>query len=204
MLGWGVGLLLLELSALAALCALNPSAGLGVLSMVVACHLGGRLAFIGTGFAGGFSSVEIIGITAWHNATMLMLIFPVFLLLSERLDRVPWLAKLRDTVRLRQRLRSRWNLFAIAVFIWVPLPMTGCLVGALLAHVEGYEPKQVLPMALGAMFAGVVCWTLLFEPLYAWMKGIGPHVATFVTLVLILLPVVLNALRPKNSRPRVT
>lgn len=204
MFAWGVGLLVAELAGVAGLLWTDAGAGLRVLSMIAACHIGGRLAFIGTGLASGFSSLAIIAIVTLHNATILMLTYSLFLLLSERIDRLPWLVKLRDAVRLRQKLRTRWNLLGIAIFIWVPLPMTGCVVGALLAHFEGYGPRQVLPMALGSMFAGVVSWTLLFEPLYVWMRGIGPHIATGVTLALVFLPLALNALRPRDSGPRVS
>jgi len=179
--------------------AADTGTGLHLLSMIGACHLGGRLAFIGSGFEGGLPALAIVGIVTFHNSTVLLLVYPLCLLLSQNLGRVPFLASLREKVQLSRNLRSRWNLLGIALFIWVPLPMTGAVVGALLAHFEGYKPRQVLPVALGAMAAGVVSWTLAFEQLYAWMRGIGPHVTTAVTLLLVLLPLVLSALRRKDS-----
>jgi uncharacterized membrane protein len=199
MLAWGVGLALLEVLFLAVVLAADTAAGLRLLSMIGACHLGGRLAFIGAGFEGGLSALAIVGIVTFHNGAVVLLIYPLCLLLSQNLERVPFLASLRENVQLSRNLRSRWNLLGIALFIWVPLPMTGAVVGTLLAHFEGYKPRQVLPVALGSMAAGVVSWTLAFEQLYAWMRGIGPHVTTAVTFFLVVLPLVLNALRRKES-----
>jgi uncharacterized membrane protein len=201
---WGLGLALVELVLLAGLVAVDTGMGLRVLTMIGANHLGGRLAFIGAGFQGGLSALSITGIVSYHNSTVLLLVYPLCLLLSERLKRAPFFARLLESVRLSRSLRTRWNLLAIAIFIWVPLPMTGAVVGALLAHLEGYEPKRVLPVALGSMLVGVVSWTLAFEPFYAWMRGIGPHVTTGVTLFLVLLPFVLNALRRRSSLQRVS
>jgi uncharacterized membrane protein len=201
---WGLGLALVEALFLVGLLAADPGTGLRVLSMIGACHLGGRLAFIGTGFENDFSAPAIAAIVSFHNSTVLMLIYPLCLLLAQRLERVRFLANLCDKARLSRSLRPRWNLLAIAFFIWVPLPMTGAVVGALLAHLEGYEPKQVVPVALGSMLVGVIMWTVAFEQLYAWMRGIGPNVTTGVTLLLVLLPVVLTALRRRSSMPKVT
>jgi uncharacterized membrane protein len=201
---WGLGLALVELVLLAGLVAADAGMGLRVLTMIAANHLGGRLAFIGAGFEGGLSALSITGIVSFHNSTVLLLVYPLCLLLSERLKRAPFFARLLESVRLSRNLRTRWNLLAIAIFIWVPLPMTGAVVGSLLAHLEGYEPRRVLPVAMGSMLVGVVSWTLAFEPFYAWMRGIGPHVTTVVTLLLVLLPFVLNALRRKSSLQRVS
>jgi uncharacterized membrane protein len=201
---WGVALALLEVLALIGLLVTDTGTGLRVLTMIGASHVGGRLAFIGAGFEAGLPALWITGIVSFHNSMVLLLVYPLCLFLSQRLDRVPYLANLVEKVRLGRSLRTRWNLMAIAIFIWVPLPMTGAVVGALLAHLEGYEPRQVLPVALGSMVAGVITWTLAFEQLYSWMRGIGPHLTTAITLLLVLLPFVLNTLRRKNSRPKLT
>lgn len=203
MLACGVGFAVVEVLFLAVVLAADPGTGLRVLSMIGACHLGGRLAFIGAGFEGGFSALAIVGIVSYHNITVLLLVYPSCLLLSQSLERIPFLAGLREKVQLSRSLRGRWNLLAIAVFVWVPLPMTGAVVGALLAHLEGYKPRQVLPIALGSMVAGVISWTLAFEQLYAWMRGIGPYVTTTVTLSLVLLPFLVSALRKKRPVPTV-
>ena len=203
-LACGVALAVVEAAFVAGLLAANIGTGLRVLSMIGACHLGGRLAFIGTGFEGGFSVPAVVGIVTVHNCTVLLLLYPLCLLLSQRLERIPFLAGLREKVRLGQTFRSRWNLLAIAVFIWVPLPMTGAVVGALLAHFEGYEPRQVLPVALGSMVVGVISWTLAFDQLYAWLRAIGPNLTTAVTLLLVLLPLAWSAVRRKNAASTVS
>lgn len=201
---WGLGLAVLEICFLAGLLIADSGAGLRILTMIVAGHLGGRLAFIGAGFEAGFPALVVIGMVTFHNCTMVLLTYPLCLLLSERLERIAFLANLREKVRLSQSLRSRWNLLGIAVFIWVPLPMTGAVAGALLAHFEGYKPGQVLSVALGSMVVGVISWTLAFDYLYAWMRGVGPYVTTVVTLLLVLLPIAFSALRRKKSAPTVS
>jgi uncharacterized membrane protein len=201
---WGLSLALFEAVLLAGLTATDAVTGLRVLSMIGACHLGGRLAFIGAGFEHGFSALSIIAIVSFHNSAVVLLIYPLWVALSQRLEQVPFVARLTEKARLSRSLRSRWNLLGIALFVWLPLPMTGAVVGAILAHIEGYAPRQVITVALGSMVAGVITWTIAFEQLYVWMRGIGPHVTTGATLFLVLLPILLNALRRKSSVAKVT
>jgi hypothetical protein len=76
MLACGVGFALVEVLFLVVALAVDAGTGLRVLSMIGACHLGGRLAFIGAGFEGGFSALAIVGIVSYHNITVLMLVYP--------------------------------------------------------------------------------------------------------------------------------
>jgi uncharacterized membrane protein len=169
--------------------------------MIGASHLGGRLAFIGTGFENGFGVGSISAIAIFHNSMVLLVIYPLFLLMSQRFPAFGFIARFQEEATANRRLRSRWNLLAIAIFIWIPLPMTGAVVGALLAHFEGYPPRQVVPVALGSMAAGVASWTLAFEPLYAWLREIGPYTSTTVTILLVVVPIVVNVLRKANAQP---
>ena len=195
----GAALAVVEGLALALIFASEPRLGLRILSMIGACHVGGRLAFIGAGFEAQLPAPATALIATFHNTVVVLLVYSLWLLLCQRLERFPLLARLRQKVERSRSLRSRWNLLGIAIFIWVPFPMTGAVVGALLAHFEGYPPRQVLPVALGSMTAGVVSWTLAFEHLYTWLREIGPHVTTTVTLLLIFLPPIWNLVRRKDG-----
>jgi uncharacterized membrane protein len=199
-----VSLALLEGLLLAGLIASDAMTGLKVLSMIGACHLGGRLAFIGAGLEHGFSALSIVAIASVHNGVVLLLVYSIWLRLAQRLETVPFIARLTEKARLSRSLRPRWSLVGIAIFIWVPLPMTGAVVGALLAHIEGYAPRQVVTVAFGSMVAGVITWTVAFEPLYHWMRELGPHITTAATLVLVLLPFLFNVMPRKSSVGRVS
>ena len=201
---WGVSLALLEGLILAGLFATDAMTGLKVLSMIGACHLGGRLAFIGAGLEHGFSALSIVAIASLHNGVVLLLVYSLWLRLSKRLEAVPFIARLSEKARLSRSLRPRWSLVGIAIFIWLPLPMTGAVVGAILAHIEGYAPRQVVTLACGSMVLGVITWTVAFEPLYDWMRELGPHMTTGATLMLVLLPFLLNVLPRKSSVGRAT
>jgi len=204
MLAVGLGMGVLELAFLTWATATEAATGLRIVSMLAASHVAGRLAFIGAGFEVGFDALTVMAIASFHNTMVVLITYPAFLLVSERLGVVGRLfAGLQEKVRSTRNLRTRWNLAGIAVFVWVPLPMTGAVIGALIAHFEGFAPRQVLAVVLGAMIVGVVTCTLAFEPLYKWMNGMGPHVTLGLTIFLLLLPLLIRPLRRSRSGPTV-
>ena len=170
---------------------------LKVLSMIGACHLGGRLAFIGTGLEYGFSTLSVIFIVLVYNTAFVLFLYSLFINLFEKISKFKFIASLHEKVHESRQIRSKWNLLSIAVFIWIPLPMTGGLVGCLLAYFEGYEDKDILRVALPSMWFGVVSWALAFDKLYVYINNLHPGSTIFITLILIVAPIIYNLLKKK-------
>jgi len=194
LLVWGLGFAILEALLLTTLFWTRAETGLKVLSMIGACHLGGRLAFIGTGFEVGIPAVPIMAIIGLHNTTLVLVAYSLAVLMSRRIGHMKFIARLQVQVAHSRKFCSPWNLIAIAVFIWIPLPMTGAVIGALIAFAEGYEHRQIIPVALGSMWIGVITWTLAFERLYEFMHDIGFYATTVCTALLVLLPLLWSSL----------
>ena len=58
---------------------------------------------------------------------------------------------------------EKYSGFALAVFVGIPLPMTGAWTGALIAFVFGIPPKKaILDILLGIIMAGIIV-TIIFE-----------------------------------------
>lgn len=58
---------------------------------------------------------------------------------------------------------EKYSGFALAVFVGIPLPMTGAWTGALIAFVFGIPPrKAILDILLGIIMAGIIV-TIIFK-----------------------------------------
>ena len=58
---------------------------------------------------------------------------------------------------------EKYSGFALAVFVGIPLPMTGAWTGALIAFVFGIPPKKaILDILLGIIMAGIIV-TVIFK-----------------------------------------
>lgn len=172
---------------------------LKILSMIGACHVGGRLAFIGTGMEFGFKAFLLIIIIITYNTIYLLLVYSLFVFLSEKVLKFGFIAALYKKVQNSKKIRSNWNLLSIAIFIWIPLPMTGATVGSLIAYFEGYDDHEILMVAIPSMWLGVVTWTLAFDKMYQILRNLNSGRTFILTIILIMAPIVFNLIR-KNRK----
>jgi uncharacterized membrane protein len=88
---------------------------------------------------------------------LLALYDPVVKLVSK----VAWIKRLVEWffryTRRRGGLVERYGWIGLAIFVGVPLPMTGAWTGSVLAYLMGIEYKRALPaILLGVIIAGVI------------------------------------------------
>lgn len=167
--------------------------------MIGACHVGGRLAFIGTGLEFGFKVLPLILIIMTYNTIYLLLVYSIFIFLSEKMLKLRLIANLHQQVKNSKKIRSNWNLLSIAIFIWLPLPMTGATIGSLIAYFEGYDDHQILSVAIPTMWFAVISWTLAFDQMYLILRNLNSGKTIIFTTLLIIAPIILNLIR-KNRK----
>lgn len=172
--------------------------------MVIANHIGGRLAFIAVGLENGFSSPVIMAVIILYNTTYVCLMYSLFFILSIGLVKIKFIQRYIDGLKQkaveRKMMLRKWNRFFIFIFVWVPLPWTGAAIGSYIAHLEGYSTKDIFMTVLPAMWVGVISWTLWFDELYAFIERFGKGKTMFITIALLVLPLlgfVFNALRKR-------
>jgi len=174
----GSFLLGLELFFLIFLFLFKSTWALKLISMIVANHLGGRLAFIGIGLEFNISPALIILIIIFYNTAYLM-IFCSFLGIIKKKTQ-----KIADKIK----KFKKWNWITLSLFVWLPFHMTGAVSGLIIARLEGYETKESLLIVLPSMWLGVICWTLWFEDLYKILESLGPQHTIIFTFFLISFP----------------
>jgi len=178
---------------------LDSKLALKILSMIGACHVGGRLAFIGTGLEFGFKVLPLILIIITYNTIYLLLVYSIFIILSEKMLKIRLIANLHQQVKNSNKIRSNWNLLSIAIFIWLPLPMTGATVGSLIAYFEGYDDRQILSVAIPTMWFAVISWTVAFDQMYLILGSLNSGKTIIFTTLLIIAPIIFNFIR-KNRK----
>lgn len=194
----GLVLLIIELVALIFLVAFNFSSAAKFLSMVMANHLGGRLSFIAVGLENGLPSYLIVPLIIYHNTTYLLLNYSLFILLFEKLKHTKIIGGFIETTRIkakkRRQILKKWNWFGLSLFVWIPLPWTGAVIGSYIAHLEGYNSRETLLTVIPAMWIGIISWTLWFDELYEFVEQFGKGKTIFLTAFLLILPLLYYAL----------
>lgn len=188
----GIVLLVIEIVIIIVMFLLKPSLSIKIISMVTAFHLGGRLAIIGTGLELNFSTLSIIFIILTYLTTFLLIMLSVIGFLWVRAQEFKLFKNFVETrmkkAEKRAKTLKKWSWIGIVAFVWMPFPMTGAIMGFLIARAEGYKSLTSIMMVIPSMWFGVVCWTLWFDELYKLIEKIGPQLTRYVTILLVLLP----------------
>lgn len=177
----------------------NSSFAAKILSMVAANHLGGRLAFIAGGLENGLSFYLIIPIIVFYNTTYLLLMYSIFVFFSERVKKLKfirnYIESIQNKAKNKNRLFKKWNWFGLSLFVWIPLPWTGAVIGSYIAHLEGYDTRETFLIVIPSMWVGIISWTLWFDELYEFIEQFGKGRTIFLTIFLLFLPILYYVLR---------
>jgi uncharacterized membrane protein len=191
----GLVLLGIELVIYIFILVLDSSLAAEILSMISANHVGGRLAFIGVGLEFGFSSALIISIIIFYNTTYLLIVNSLIVYFWGQTEKLKitkrFIESMKKKAIARTQVSKKWNWFSISLFVWLPFPMTGAVMGSLIAYLEGYNIKNALIMVIPSMWIGVICWALWFDELYEFIEQFGKGKTIFITLILLLLPLLI-------------
>jgi len=197
----GIEIVLFILSAI-----LDQTSATKFLSMIAAAHIGGRLPFITVGLENGFKPSLIIPIIILYNTTYILLVYSLFVSLSKGIKRFKLVAKFIGSMRTKAENRKhffkKWSRLGIAFFVWIPLPWTGAVIGSFIANLEGYSDRDTLFVVLPSMWVGVISWTLWFDELYKFIDRIGRGKTTFITIFLLVMPVIFYLINLMSRRKK--
>jgi uncharacterized membrane protein len=142
----------IELVIFVLLLLLDSTLAVRILSMISANHLGGRMAFIGVGFEFGLPSSLIIFVILLYNTTYLLILNFLMVYFQEKIQKVKFIHRyiesLKEIAEMRAQSMKKWRWIGIIVFVWLPLPMTGAVMGSIIAYIERYNIRNTLLMVI--------------------------------------------------------
>ena len=159
-------------------------------AVMAAVIVGGRIPAVLTGLEVGLGSGAIIALLSLFNSCWLLLAFPLFSSFHRRAVELQLLGGLfgavEDRAREQQRLLAAFGIWALSIFVWLPFPLTGGFVGAVIGLLLGVPVLRLIALVLLSMWAGIATWTLGFEYLYL-IEGQGGRIACWVITAAILI-----------------
>jgi uncharacterized membrane protein len=195
---FGVVLLIGEAIFLVVVAIVRPALFGKMLALISASLVGGHLGSIPAGLAMGFRTGEVICFLCLFNLMWLLLFFSLVVKLSDRATgshagRVVS-RMVQDTHRIAARQKSRVGRFGmagLAVFVWLPFPWTGSLVGAVIGLLMGMSMERIMLVVVPSMITAITTWTLGFAYVFNLMahleKWVSPALAVCVILLAVLL-----------------
>jgi uncharacterized membrane protein len=186
----GVVLLGIELILVAALALTNHPLVLKIAPVIAASLIGGRMASILTGLELGLQPVALILMLFFFNVMWLMVSFPLLLGLFKRA--LNWRFLRRAAQQLQKRASRRRERISplgrlgLFVFVWLPLPWTGAVIGSLVCYSMGMGVPQSMGIVIPAMLVGIISWVYGFKGLII-VTGMAGKIVSFALLAVFLI-----------------
>ena len=138
-----------------------------ILAVIAAAFVGGRIPGILTSLEVGFEPPMTVFLLILLNTTWLFLVVPLFIGLQQRFSGSRWTTRLvrstRHQAEERVSIIDSLGSIGLPLFVWLPFPFTGALVGAVIGLLLGMSLRHVLWLVLASMWVGVITWTYGIE-----------------------------------------
>jgi uncharacterized membrane protein len=198
--GWA--LLAAELLAIGLLFVVTPTLPLKIATVIATTGVGGQAGAILVGVELGLTPWGLAAVLTAFNVMHLCLFFPLFTSLYHRAARMRFIGKLAvSTHRAAEQQKdrvTRLGALGLPLFIWLPFPWTGTLVGAVIGYLMGINTRKIMLIAIPTMLLSVVTW--IFGVSYLVMLA---RVKTELSIVVLLgLVILFTYLRIRRKRSR--
>ncbi len=193
----GAGLLV-GIAVLLGICAaFDRDLFLRALGVMTASVVGGRIPAILTGLELQLGAHTTAFLMMLINTAWLFIAFPLFVVFSQRVSRGKilsrFVASTADRASTQRQRIDRIGTWALPVFIWLPFPLTGAVVGAVIGLLMGMPHRRLMYLVVPSMWVGIFTWSVGFEHLIALTGHTGKIICWSVTGVILLYSLIARA-----------
>jgi len=178
-----------ELAALGSLAAVYPELFRKLAATYGAGLLGGRIAAITAGLKAGFSPYVLSAAIFIFNSIWLCVFYPLVTSFYENvLEKGVMRSLIRAPGMMAEKQKEkiiRYGMPGLFVFVWLPLPWTGALVGSVIGYLLGVPMIKIIMVVMPAMLAGIVSWTAGFNYLFGFINMLGGNLSKAAVALII-------------------
>lgn len=183
-LKFGVGLFLVQFLVIIVFSIIKSRLSIGIVTIIAATLIGGRMASIMAGLELGFSPEAIIIILFIFNLSWLSVVYPLFVSFHYHAVKSKFLGKLlKSTKRTADKEKAMvlsLGSWGIPLFVWLPFPWTGALVGSVIGFLVGIPTKRIIFYVVPSMFVGVASWVYGFKYIFLFSGTTGKIISLIV------------------------
>jgi len=153
----------------------------------------GRAAGMSFGYANELDPALVICSNVLVETIQVLVLYPLFVLSWRNLVDVRrlhrFLVQMQRSAEAGRPQVARFGMVGLFVFVFMPFWMTGPVVGSVIGFLIGLKARQNLSIVLGATYAAICAWALLFDRLDELLATYG-HYAAFGTVLALSLAAV--------------
>ncbi len=187
----GIALSLAYIFWLAASSILIPEKGQLFIAMTATNIIFGRVAGMSFGYTVGLGNGVVIPVSMIIETIMVLLFYPLFvfswnhLVVFEGLQR--FLGQVSEAADKHVVTIKRYGLIGLFIFVWLPLWMTGPLVGSVIGFLIGLSSVTNVLVVLAATYLAITGWALFLRELHGKVAMYGPYAPMILFLIILVI-----------------
>ena len=153
----------------------------------------GRAAGMSMGYASGLTHAQVIPINMLVETVQVLVVYPLFVLSWRQMIRLrslqPFVTRMHTIANANARggMMKNFGIVGLFVFVFMPLWMTGPVVGAIIGFLIGLRPWVNLTVVLPATYIAIGLWGLLLNELSEWAANLDQFAPYAVVAALVLI-----------------
>ena len=171
---------------------LHRELALEIVAVMTASVLSGRIASILTGQELGLQPLLIIFTLSIWNASVLLVLLPLIVSFSHNVIKVRFLGNILDSTRKRAEVQKsrirKYGPWGLPLFVWLPFPWTGALIGSFVGLLIGMSMKRVLLIVMPSMVVSIISCVFGFQYFYMFTGVIGKTICIILLVGILLFP----------------
>jgi uncharacterized membrane protein len=171
---------------------LQSELALKIVAVITASVLSGRMASILTGQELGLHPLSVIITLVIWNSSILFVFLPLIVIFFHKIIKARFLGNILDSTRKRAEVQKsrieKYGSWGLPIFVWLPFPWTGALVGAVIGLMIGMSIKRALLIVIPSMIIGIVSCVFGVHYLTGLTGMMGKTIVTILLAVLLLFP----------------
>ncbi|MDP1863001.1 MAG: small multi-drug export protein [Thiobacillus sp.] len=164
----------------------------------------GRAAGMSFGYASGLGHTQVIPLSMLVETIKVLVVYPLFVLSWRHLITLrrlqSFVTRLHHAAELGGGAVRKYGIVGLFVFVFVPLWMTGPVVGAIIGFLIGLRPWVNVAVVLSATYVAIGVWGLLLNELNAWAATVNQFAPYALFLAIVFIAGVMYLLNRRRER----
>jgi uncharacterized membrane protein len=156
------------------------------------------------GYASGFGHAQVIPLNMLVETIQVLVVYPLFALSWRQLIQLralqPYVTRMYRAAESRGGAVQKFGIAGLFVFVFIPLWMTGPVVGAIIGFLMGLRPWVNLAVVLVSTYIAIGVWGLLLNELNAWAVTVNRFVPYALFLAIMLIAISMHLLNRRRDR----
>lgn len=184
-----------------------------VFTMAAAHMAAGKGVSVVQGLALGLHPVTILALATVSDVILMLLVYPVFVFTYENFFESQLFQKhmrpMFESARKRVDGIGRFKLFGVFIIVWLPLWMTGVVVGSVIGYLLGLRARETLTAAGLGTFTSILVWLFFSNQILSAVGWVDDKIVGVAVFALIIVLLIVRGLRRRpttngNRKPRKT